>query len=83
MKAYELTARVGSGHRLEVELPPDAPEGEVKVIVLFPEPCPDEEAEQRRYLEDFFRKLDATDRPRLTKEEIDRYLEEERAGWER
>lgn len=83
MQAIKLKTRIGRDHRIEIDLPPEVPEGEVEVIVLVPEAVQDSEAEQRRYLEEFFRKLDATDRPHLSKEEIDRYLEEERASWER
>jgi hypothetical protein len=83
MKAYELTGQIHHGYRLEVILPERIPDGEARVIVLLPETHQrdgDEKA-QRQYLRDFFHRLDASDRPRMTKEEIDRYIEEERASW--
>lgn len=83
MKAYELTGQIHDGYRLEVILPESIPDGEAKVIVLLPEPRQRDEGEkaQREYLRDFFQRLDASDRPRMSQEEIDRYLEEERASW--
>jgi hypothetical protein len=83
MQAIKLKARVGADRRISVELPPEVPETDVEVIVLVPGPETDRENEQRRALEALFRKLDAGGRPRLSKEEIDRYLEGERASWER
>lgn len=83
MCAIKLKAHIKSDHRLELELPADVPEGEAEVIVLVEETQRVQDREQRRYLEAFFEDLDKTDRPRMTKEEIDRYLEEERVGWER
>jgi hypothetical protein len=83
MRAIKLTSHIGKDHRLEICLPEDVPEGAAEVIVLVPDPpqCR-EDNDPRLYLETFFRDLDATDRPRLTQEEIDRYLEEERVSWE-
>lgn len=82
MQAIKLSARVDPDHRISLELPPDVPETEVEVIVLVPEPDAAGENEQRRALEALFGRLDASGRPRRSKEEIDRDLEEERASWE-
>jgi len=83
MKAYELTGKIRNGYCLEVTLPESIPDGEAKVIVLLPETTRrnEDDETQREYLRDFFRRLDASDRPRMSKEEIDRHIEEERASW--
>lgn len=82
MRAIKLTGYIGSNHRLELDLPEDMPEGSAEVIVLIPESSSDTPHDPRRYLEDFFRDLDTSDRPHLSSEDIDRYLENERAGWD-
>ena len=71
MRAFELKARISDGRHLEATLPENLPDGEAKIIVLLPEPEPDGDKAQRRYLRNFFRDLDSSDRPRMSKEEID------------
>jgi len=79
MRAIKLRANVGRDHRIELELPPEMPEGEVEIIVLAGEAASLSEA---RSLRDFFDELDRLPRKRLTKEQIDRYIAEERASWD-
>lgn len=83
MQAIKLSARVDRDRRISLQLPPEVPPTDVEVIVLVPEPAGDAEAAQRQHLEALFRRLDASVRARLSKEEIDAYLAEERASWER
>jgi len=82
MHAVKLKTRIGPDHRIELRVPNELPEGEAEVILLVPDRSPQKEAEQRRYLEEFFLSVDASERPRRSKEEIDRYLAEERASWD-
>jgi hypothetical protein len=82
MWAHRIKTTIQPNQPLTVGLPPDAPAGEAEVIVLVQEAETDE-ASQRESLVSLFRKLDATPPSGRTKEEIDRYLEEERASWER
>jgi hypothetical protein len=84
MLAHKLTVTVPESRHVEIDLPGDFPVGEV--IVLF-EPkaadVPPEELPRGHWkrVQAIFAELDKSDRPRMTKEEIDAYLAEERASW--
>lgn len=81
MQAIKLHARVDHDRKLSLQLPDDVPEGDVEVIVLAPErPAGDA---CREHLETLFRKLASSPRARMSKAEIDAYLVQERAAWER
>jgi hypothetical protein len=77
MRAIKLQTHVEKDHMLHLHLPEDVKEGPAEVIVLVPEA-----AEPKHTLADFLTHL--SERPRTTrnKEEIDQYLQEERASWE-
>jgi hypothetical protein len=79
MHALKLKAHIDSSHRIEIQLPIDAPEGDAEVIVLIPDtPSPAEEG-----LRSFFDNLDRhSPQQRHSKEEIDAYLVKERASWD-
>lgn len=84
MQPIKLNARVGRDRRISLQLPADVPEGEVvEVIVQTPATGEAGERPQREYLEALLRRLAEGKRARLSKEEIDAYLAEERASWER
>jgi len=79
MQAIKLTTYIDKNHRLELDLPDDLPEGAAEVIVLVqdsPKPASEES------LRDFFKRLDASPRPRMSAEAIDRYIEETRNSWD-
>jgi len=79
MQAIKLTTYSDKNHRLELDLPDDLPEGAAEVIVLVqdsPKPASEES------LRDFFKRLDASPRPRMSAEAIDRYIEETRNSWD-
>ncbi|MFZ4703868.1 MAG: hypothetical protein ACOYMG_27805 [Candidatus Methylumidiphilus sp.] len=78
MRNIRLKAHITHDHRLECEVPPDLPEGMADVIVLWHEPSKPQEGSLR----DFFKELDASPQTRMTKEEIDKYLEDERNSWD-
>jgi hypothetical protein len=79
MHALKLKAHIDSSHRIEIQLPVDAPEGDAEVIVLIPDTTsPAEEG-----LRSFFDNLDRhPPQQRHSKEEIDAYLVKERASWD-
>ncbi len=79
MQAVRLNAVVGDDHRLQVVVPAEIPVGEVEVIVLATAPTP---ARVEQSLGELFAELDRMPHRRLTKEEVDRYLAEERASWD-
>ena len=80
MRAIKMTASISAEHTLSLKLPAGVPVGMVEVIVLYSEaPATD----KPRTLEEFTQRSQEVDIPCRTKEEIDRYLEEERNSWER
>lgn len=80
MRAIKLTANIGDDHRLNVQLPNDVPPGIAEVILLF---SANESVNNLNDLKSFTEWLDQQPRYTRSKEEIDRYLEEERNSWER
>ncbi len=79
MNAVKLQAVVSENRELKITLPPEVPPGAVEVIVLVPEPEPkgSDVESMLRLVEEWRAKHPV----RRSKEEIDRYLEEERASW--
>ncbi|HEX9944128.1 MAG TPA: hypothetical protein VGG03_19115 [Thermoanaerobaculia bacterium] len=78
MRAIKLNTHVAKDHTLRLTLPEDVREGPAEVIVLVPEST-DQPAHTLR---DFLAGLSERPRQVRTKEEIDRYLEQERESWE-
>jgi len=79
MQAVKLQTYITKNHRLELDLPDDMPEGAAEVIVLVQDL---KESTGEESLRDFFKALDASPRPRMSKEEIDRYIDETRNSWD-
>lgn len=79
MQAIKLQAEVGPDHRIELDLPPEIPQGMVEIIVLAGEAPVHPPVSTLR---EFFEEVDKLPHTRRTKEEIDRYIAEERASWE-
>ena len=79
MHALKLKAHIDSSHRIEIQLPPDAPEGDAEVIVLIDTPA----STAQHGLRSFFDSLGQhPPQRRHSKEEIDAYLAKERASWD-
>ena len=76
MRAIKVQAQVSKDHTIRLQLPEDVQEGPAEVIVLV-----SEGRDRGRSLKEFLANLATTPRARLSKEEIDRYLAEERASW--
>ena len=81
MPTFTLRGRITADRRLEVQLPPDAPEGEAQVTVAIE----DQQTPPRGSKEQILAYLDELHRKGLhtyrTRDEIDRYLREERNSW--
>ena len=79
MNAIKLQVVVPESRELKITLPPEVPPGVAEVIVLVPEQEPKASNLDAilRLVEEWRRKHPG----RRSKEEIDRYLEEERASW--
>ncbi len=79
MNAVKLQVVVPESRELTITLPPEVPPGEAEVIVLVPEREPKgSNVEAILHLVKEWREKHPGHR---SKEEIDRYLEEERASW--
>ena len=81
MHAYKVVGHVDENRRVTVTLPADFPVGKAAVIVLAGQDEP-LERQQRAYLEALFEKLDKSPPSGRSKQEIDRYLEQERDSCE-
>lgn len=82
MRALKLTAEVTKDHRLRLELPESMGEGTVEVIVLVPEAEDPAGHPSEGTLDDFLASQEVDPRYVRSKQEIDDYLEAERASWE-
>ena len=88
MHTIKLKAVIDERQQLHLQLPPDTPSGEAEVTVIVAAQStaansaaavnPTPMASPR----EFFAKLDADQRPRLSAEEVDRWIEEERNAWD-
>lgn len=78
MRAIKLNTHVASDRTLRLQLPDDVDEGPAEVIVLVP----DATGRRSHTLQDFLVGLASRPRQLRTKEEIDRYLEQERESWD-
>lgn len=94
MRAIKLQGRIGSDHMLVIELPRDLAEGPAEVIVLVPDLAPvdaegwvvtaepvGDAARGQQGLAELLDTWMATSGGR-SKEDIDRQIRDERAGWE-
>jgi len=80
MRAHRIKAHVIPNQPLVVPLPANLPESDVEVIVLFPETQPNASAfSSLREFDDWLNQQPPSAR---SKEEMDRQIEEERAGWD-
>lgn len=82
LHTVRLKAVVDQSQQLHLQLPPDTPAGEAEVIVLVTPATPAANAVPMASLREFFAELDAGPRPRLSAEEVDRWIEEERNAWD-
>lgn len=79
MHALKFKTHIDSSHRIEIQLPTDAPEGDAEIIILIPGARPPVESGLRAFFDNLDHEL--PQRPH-SKEEVDAYLAEERASWD-
>lgn len=77
MQASKLKAEVKPDHRPQIVVPDGIPAGEVEVIVLASTPAT---ARSEQTLDELYAELDRMPHKRLTNEEVERYLADERAS---
>jgi hypothetical protein len=78
MATYTLRGRVTDDHRLEVELPEDAPPGVAEVTVTVGE----EEGANSKQLLDLLREWEKLPPVGRSAEEIEAYIQEARDSWD-
>ncbi|MCF7992868.1 MAG: hypothetical protein K9M02_20705 [Thiohalocapsa sp.] len=80
MPEARFHAVLGANNHLDLvlDLPAEFPPGEVEIIVRPARPAQAADAT----LDELFESVDRMPRRRLTKEEIDSYIVEERASWD-
>jgi len=79
MKAVKLEGHVTKNHKLNLTVPEDVNTGPVEVILLVPEK---EENGKTQNIKSFLKQLSKSKTARLSKEEIDQSLANERNGWD-
>lgn len=80
MQTLKLKVNVRD-HRIASELPPEVPDGEAELVIHYQESKPDNlEHARRRHLEALFARI-RRHSPNRSREDIDRQVAEERAGW--
>ena len=87
MHTIKLKAVIDERQQLHLQLPADTPMGEAEVTVVVAADSTAANAaavnpQPMASLREFFAKLDADGRPRLSAEEVDRWIEEERNSWD-
>ncbi len=84
MRAYQFERTIPSSHSFTVELPPDAPVGPAKIIVLFPDEQPVAATSAPRFanMTEFTAWLQTQPPTGRTSEEVERHIREERDSWE-
>ena len=81
MQSVKLRVSV-QNHRIAEELPPEVPDGEAEVVIHYEEkPAASVEQARRRHLEALFQDIERSGEGKLTPEQIDQLVAEERAGW--
>jgi hypothetical protein len=82
LHTVKLKAVIDQSQQLHLQLPPDTPSGDAEVIVMVTPATLAANPTPMASLREFFAKLDADGRPRLSAEEVDRWIEEERNAWD-
>lgn len=81
MATFTVRGRITSDGKLEVQLPPDAPEGDAEVTVSVEDPAMPSLGSPQRILATLNGIHSRRGRVYRTKEDIDRALQEERDSW--
>lgn len=79
MQSLKLRVNVRD-HRIADELPPEVPDGEAELVIQFEGSAAPDMEHARRHLQLLFDRLRGRS-PGRSREDIDRQLAEERAGW--
>ncbi len=83
MQALKIRVDV-KDHRIAGVLPAMVPDGVADAVILFREECEsDQRPARRQHLEALFARIAQRPGSGRSREEIDRQIAEERAGWEK
>ena len=81
MQTLKLKVSV-CNHRITEELPPQAPDGDAEVVVHYEEkPAASAELARRRHVGALFEDIQRSGEGKLTREQIDQLVAEDRASW--
>lgn len=79
MQTIKLHAPISQDHKIVLQLPADVTAESAEVIVLIASPSA---SSVGRSLEEYLAERDRADRPRLSGQEVDRWIDNERNAWE-
>ena len=79
MQAIELVTQISAEHELRLKLPEHTATGSARVIVLFETDAP---PSRRGNLDEFLDSLPLNRSGGIGRDEIQRKIDEERAGWD-
>ncbi|MCY7321209.1 MAG: hypothetical protein LH660_05260 [Phormidesmis sp. CAN_BIN36] len=80
--AFKVTTKVLPGNKIEIQLPSGSEGDEVDVIIVLPgKVLPEKSSSQRRNVMEIIEEA-RPNRIGMTAEQIDAYLQEERASWD-
>jgi len=85
VQTYKVKTFLPPDHSITLQVPSEIPSGEIEIVLLVPENDRDSARSQAAGLRAFFAYIDRTSAnssPGRSKEDIDRYIEEERQTWE-
>jgi hypothetical protein len=82
MLTIRLKAVIDRNQQLHLQLPSDTPAGEAEVVVMVQPSTVLADVTTTGSWLDFFAQLDADPRPRLSAQELDRWVEDERNAWD-
>lgn len=80
MQALRMKVQIHD-NQIATLLPVSMPDGEAEIIVLYEEQIPSG-INGKQTLLNLFAEIDKAHHPRMTKDEVDAYLAEERASWD-
>jgi hypothetical protein len=82
MLTIRLKAVIDRNQQLHLQLPSDTPAGEAEVVVIVQPSTDLADVTTTGSWLDFFAQLDADPRPRLSAQELDHWVEDERNAWD-
>lgn len=77
---YEIETDIPANHQLQIRLPDDIPAGRAKIAVIYE--LSERQPAAKNVMAEFLFSLPDNGTPGLSREQIQAYIEEERASWD-